>query len=281
MGYKRQPVILEAASGSIPALPTHRNPGLEIVVVREGDLRWHVEGAAYRVPPGSVFFTFPWEAHGSLSEREPGHRWDFLQIHVGGPRAVRLRRPDPRPVFGSAPEGRRILRILARAKSRVAPAGTRLPHLVSWAVRDHRSDPPADPAAARWMAGLCLVELARCFTCEGESWHPAVPPAVGRFLEQLKEHPENPWTLPEMAARCGLGRTQFAKLIRRATGDTPMEHLQRLRIDRAKELLGDPQAGITSVAMECGFSTSQHFARVFRRFAGLTPGDYRAGRPPS
>jgi len=274
----RQPVILAADSGSTPALPTHRNPGLEIVVVREGELRWHVEGVVYRVPPGSVFFTFPWEAHGSVSEREPGHRWDYLQIHVGGPRAVRRKRPDPQPVFGNSPEARRILRNLLRATTRVAPAGTRLPHLVSWAVRDHRSDPPPDPAAGRWIAGLCLVELVRCLTRGGENWHPTVPPAVGRFLDQLKAHPEEPWTLAEMAARCGLGRTQFAKLIRRATGDTPMEHLQRLRIERAKELLRDPRFGITSVAMECGFSTSQHFARVFRRFAGMTPGDFRAGR---
>lgn len=274
--------ILAAGSGSLPELPTHRNPGLEIVIVREGELHWHVEGVRYRVPAGSVFFTFPWEQHGSVSEREPGHLWDFVQINVGGLRSVSARRAEASMVFGRSREGHRVLRSLRSARFRVADAGMRLPDLVSWAVQDVRSGRAADPLAARSLAALCLVELARCLANPVERPTVAVTPVLQRFLAHLREHCAEPWTLAGMASRCGLARTQFTELIRRATGDTPMEHLQRLRVERARELLGRTQAGITQIAIECGFCTSQHFARTFRRFVGKSASEFReqgSGRP--
>lgn len=67
--------VANFGKGSAPQLPLHRNPGLEIVYVSRGNLRWEVDGRSERVRPESVFYTFPWERHGSQDEYEPGHYW--------------------------------------------------------------------------------------------------------------------------------------------------------------------------------------------------------------
>ena len=55
-------------------LPLHRNVGMEVVYVSEGRPRWIVDGRAENVPAGSVFFTLPWQAHGS-DARPPRSRY--------------------------------------------------------------------------------------------------------------------------------------------------------------------------------------------------------------
>lgn len=56
-----------------------------------------------------------------------------------------------------------------------------------------------------------------------------------------------------------------------------MEHLQRLKIERSRHLLRHTAQSITEIAMECGFASSQHFARIFKNFSGQSASDYRRG----
>jgi len=61
-------------------------------------------------------------------------------------------------------------------------------------------------------------------------------------------------------------------------GDGVSGRIRQLRIDRAKELLGDPAhaaKGIGEVSKECGFANAAHFSRTFRKAVGQTPRDYR------
>ena len=53
------------------------------------------------------------------------------------------------------------------------------------------------------------------------------------------------------------------------------EYIAMHRVGRAKRLLWHPEYSVTDVAMQCGFSSSQYFCRVFRRMVGQTPAQYR------
>jgi AraC-like DNA-binding protein len=61
-------------------------------------------------------------------------------------------------------------------------------------------------------------------------------------------------------------------------GDGVSGRIRQLRIDRAKELLGDPAhatRGIGEISKQCGFANAAHFSRTFRKVVGETPRDYR------
>ena len=78
-----------------------------------------------------------------------------------------------------------------------------------------------------------------------------------------------------MAEKSGYQRTHLANQIKHLTGDSPTQHLKRLRIERARSLLRTTDQNITEIDYQCGFMTSQHFARIFRQFTLMSASDYR------
>jgi AraC-like DNA-binding protein len=89
---------------------------------------------------------------------------------------------------------------------------------------------------------------------------------------ELGRQVEQPWTLDGMAYACGLGRTAFATKTKELYADSPMRKLVRVRTESAAALLRETRLSVTEIAIRCGFTSSQHFATVFK--------DYR-GHPPS
>ena len=62
--------------------------------------------------------------------------------------------------------------------------------------------------------------------------------SVAMFLERLKNELHEPWTLELMAEKSGLARTRFAHYCRKLTNLSPMEYLQRQRVEKARVLFG-------------------------------------------
>lgn len=54
-----------------------------------------------------------------------------------------------------------------------------------------------------------------------------------------------------------------------------MNYLLRLRIDKAQELLAGSEMSVTDISHSLGFSSSQHFAGVFKQYTGQTPSAFR------
>jgi len=95
-------------------------------------------------------------------------------------------------------------------------------------------------------------------------------------LEQtLRQKLGHQWTVEEMAALFGLGTTAFTEKVKNDTGFSPMNYLINVRISEAIKLLKKPEANFTSIALETGFYSSQHFSTTFKKLTGYTPGQFR------
>lgn len=82
-------------------------------------------------------------------------------------------------------------------------------------------------------------------------------------------------TVPEMAKQVAMEERTFLRRFKAATGMTPIEYAQHLRIGKARELLEFTRRPIEQVAWAVGYEDSAAFRRLFHRIVGLTPGDYR------
>lgn len=86
--------------------------------------------------------------------------------------------------------------------------------------------------------------------------------------------------LDDMATVAGLSRYQFLRAFSQQYLETPGAFLKRIRLERAAQMLVYQRyARIIEVAMECGYSSSQSFARAFHTHFGSTPRDFRADNP--
>lgn len=78
-----------------------------------------------------------------------------------------------------------------------------------------------------------------------------------------------------MAARAGLPERSFNRRFRAATGRSPLDYIQALRVEEAKQLLETTDLPVDAVAEEVGYEDPAFFRRLFRRHVALTPAAYR------
>ena len=101
------------------------------------------------------------------------------------------------------------------------------------------------------------------------------PGAKRRVLEYMDAHFNEQLTLESLARVAGLSAHHFARAFRQSTGEPPHQYLLRRRIERATEMLKQPELPLSEIALAVGFSDHSHFARHFRRLVGMSPGAAR------
>ncbi len=99
--------------------------------------------------------------------------------------------------------------------------------------------------------------------------------AILQVQHWLARRPGDAAGVAGMAARAGLGGRTFLRRFTAATGLTPLNYLQNLRIARAQEALEATRAPVALIAWEVGYADVPAFSRLFRARVGLSPGEYR------
>lgn len=101
-------------------------------------------------------------------------------------------------------------------------------------------------------------------------------PAIARAKEFIKEHHREELTLRQVAKAVHTSSFYFCKLFKKATGINFTEYISRFRMERAKDLLLNPNLRISEIAYEAGFQSLTHFNRIFKRITGKSPSEYRS-----
>lgn len=98
---------------------------------------------------------------------------------------------------------------------------------------------------------------------------------VGRVQVWIADnyHLSNP--VAAMVAESGLPERTFIRRFRAATGYTPLEYVQTMRLEEAKHLLETTDTPVELIAVDVGYEDSNFFRRLFKRVVGITPARYR------
>ena len=271
----------EFGTGELSRLPSHKNPGLEIVHLRNGHLVWHCEGKLEAIRPDSVYFTLPWQEHGSAVEVEPGHQWSFVVVRLPGAETA-----EPTPfAFPAAlgfdePTSNAIACLLVQAPHHAWPSTLLFRVLMSALVSELSTPGLLHRSRIVHLTAQLILELADILNPPENQRHSEDAERFSQLLAHLEQGCAEPWTLNAMAASIGLKHTRFSALFHHYTGDSPMRYLNRLRVEKARRMLRDELRSITEIALECGFCSSQHFSRIFREFSGVTAQAYRQNKLP-
>jgi transcriptional regulator GlxA family with amidase domain len=91
----------------------------------------------------------------------------------------------------------------------------------------------------------------------------------------ITEHPDENLCVEALAERASLSPRQFARVFAAETGMTPGRYVDRVRLEAARRLLEDSEAGISRIARDCGYGTTETMRRAFIRALGVSPAEYR------
>lgn len=99
--------------------------------------------------------------------------------------------------------------------------------------------------------------------------------AIVKIQEWLADRYATPNPVAAMVARSGLAERSFKRRFSAATGYSPVEYVQALRIEEAKQMLETEPATIEEIARIVGYDDPTFFRRLFKRRVGITPLHYR------
>lgn len=240
----------------------HRN-AIEICFLVKGRQTYRVGGDFYRLRGGDVFVTFPDEVHdtGGLPEEKGVLYWMVLGVPGRGGSFLGL----------PASEGAAISRALRELPCRHFRG--------SWKMKDHLdaftrlSHEPARPLRSCAMANQVVAFLLDVIAAADSPDNSAPARPLSPVLAFIDSHLDEPLGVPELARLAGLSEARFKVRFKEEAGVPPGEYVQRARIEEARRRIAAGDTSITRVAFDLGFSSSQYFSTVFKRFTGRSPRD--------
>lgn len=248
---------------SAPLKPhEHRNMA-EFVYLEKGSQDYQTKEIRYTVKHGEVFFTHPNELHGTGSLPEEVSALYYLIIDLSLIKKL--------SIFLSEEEYEALNAFLKESKERVFPASTGLPGALkrlveSFEVRDMHFDTHIRNALSE-----VLIALSVPFQSKKQSQSLS----LDESLRYIQEHPEENIRVKDLSVMDHMSLATYHKYFLETMGIPPAEYMQKKKVEKAKKLLAESDLSVTEIAYRYGFSSSQYFATVFKRFCSVTPTQFR------
>jgi AraC family transcriptional regulator len=104
------------------------------------------------------------------------------------------------------------------------------------------------------------------------------PWQIRRVTTHIEAHLDETIRNMELAKVVGLSSFYFCRAFRESFADSPHSYIMRRRVERAQGLMLTTNISLAQIAVNCGIADQAHFNKLFRRFFGETPGNWRRAR---
>ena len=94
-------------------------------------------------------------------------------------------------------------------------------------------------------------------------------------FQYVKDHYQKDILLHEIAEVANMTPTSFCRMFKTKTKKNFVEYLNEIRVSNACKFLIETDMSISEIAYECGFTTASNFNKLFRKFTGMTPSEYK------
>jgi len=135
-----------------------------------------------------------------------------------------------------------------------------------------------DRQTAIWCSKVFQIEMDRHHQSEfiifkGQKTHS--DELVKKAQNFIEKNLQDKISIEELSSRFAVGRRNFDRRFIKATGNTPLEYAQRVKIESAKKSLESSRKTINEVMYDVGYSDVKAFREVFRKITGMSPLEYR------
>ena len=238
-------------------------PSYEIGYIDKGSIEWWFDGELYEIGPGSLFVTQPGELQGGMN----------TLIHPCERYWLRFNFPPESDLPGvPATSVDTLKHLFETMRPRYFPGSTKLRTYFESLLEEHRKPQTFSLIMARAALSQIIIATARNYQLRGAVSYSL---EIAGAVSWINAHDLRHCAIEDIAEVAGLSVGYFHERFLQDVGYTPNEYLNRRRIYLAKLELCRSTKAITEIAFEIGFSSSQYFATVFKKFVGVTPAEYR------
>ena len=137
-----------------------------------------------------------------------------------------------------------------------------------------------DLMEARGYAYLLVSHLIRNYTVKtlGETTYYKYYDKLDKInvaVSFIKENYDKPLTTKQLSRMVHLSEGYFCQIFKEITGNTAIEYINRVRINKSEKMLLKTEMTITEIAFCCGFGDTNYFSRMFKKLKGVSPQSVR------
>ena len=237
-----------------------RAPIAEYVLIycMEGEGWYTVQGHQYKVRANQFFILPPGQAHTYAADKD--RPWTIYWIHFTGPHAAiysqdALTPQDIRPALNS----------------RISERNHIFQDIFSTLERstDLESLRYASSLLHYYLASMRYLRLYRQESTTGSD------DIVAASIHYMEENLEKRLTIADLARYTGFSASHFSRLFSQQTGQSPLAYFNRMKIDRACQLLRNTDMHINQICHLVGIDDCYYFSRLFSKQIGCSPKQYR------
>ena len=97
--------------------------------------------------------------------------------------------------------------------------------------------------------------------------------SVSRALERIHRDYRETLNVEDLARDSAMSVSSFHRVFKRVTGDSPLQYIKKIRLEKAKGLLVQQDARVNAVAFEVGYESPSQFSREFKRYFKVAPSE--------
>lgn len=245
-------------------MPLHWHGEVEVLRVLEGELALWIDNERMDMKAGDVAFI----SGGSLHRGEPQNcRYDCV---VFSPRLIGGR-------LGSKLS--ELTRPLSAGRAGLLPRCTAAEPAACALLDAAQAEGPYHELklaslVAELIYELCLSGAVRADHAEGKR-HSHRRAMIALLIDWIEKNYSERITLGQLAALAGVNEKYLCRFFKEFTGYTPTDYINRLRVERACYEMRINHRNVTEAAYECGFNEISYFSKCFKRYKGVSPGQYK------
>jgi AraC-like DNA-binding protein len=259
-------------AASRAGLPPHAHPqAVEICFLERGEQTYRVRDRLYHLRGNDQFFTRPGEVHDTARFPEERGILYWLLLRLETPNFLGLSSLPAKQL-------RREISQMPTRHFRADPESARILGEITDLILRAQSSRRWEAAASLRLQLLMLDYLTRTAAASRRGARGNASPLMQRVLQYIERHLSAPIHVPRLAEVARLSESRFKIRFKEEMGVPPAEFWLRKKIEKAVVCLRDQP--VTEVAFELGFSSSQYFATVFKRYLLASPSQFRGPKKP-
>lgn len=233
----------------------HAHKGYEIYYLRSGEKSYFIEDNVYPLLPGDFALISQYVLH-----KTSGKNFERVLLNFD---------------YEDVPESLRETLDTCFSKVIVhTPAKSRqyIELLLERMQEEYNENGVQDFLVAQF---TCLImEIAR-FSAGKTKPTDAATRQILEIVRYINQNYAEELTVESLAERAFLSRSHFCRQFKKVTGFSPIEYIHSMRLRSAENLLENSDLSITEIALRSGFSGSNYFGDLFRRYRGMSPRQWR------
>lgn len=254
----------------------HYHDFIEIVIILKGTGNKVVEGNEYKVSAGDIFVLQGYQVHAF----KDCDNLEIVNVMFKDKKKDKLLNFDKlkeldgyNPLFYIEPNFRNrqrynnILRLDRKALTKVE-------YIVNSMIHEQAKQKQGFELIIRNKLEELIVILSRAYS-KLDTKESKLLIRISKVLDYIEANFEEEINLPTLAEKCYMSVRNFQRIFKKATGQSPIDYLIHIRLQKAKSLLRNTDLPLVDVAFKAGFSEYNYFSRKFKQIIGVPPTKYK------